>query len=156
MAGVWSHSFCPPAARNTSPVERWHAWSRRCSRSACVPLPTPGAPRRTIRHGIWSFPCDSLHGAEGPCSHADRSCFSEAMCPNVRALWPRCCDSNHIALPQSTAFQQHPRRIAPHGPVVPLSAPTRAIVITSVTMQSICVQRAPQVSQQCWNSTPER
>ena len=56
-AGLRSPSARHLAARKTSPVDRWQAPSRSESNSACVPLPTPGAPSSTSRQvfpgGSW-------------------------------------------------------------------------------------------------------
>src|SRR5574344_689715 len=58
MAGVCSDTGSFLAARNTSPVESCTAPKRFVSSSACVPLPTPGAPSRmkfqTLPAGVES------------------------------------------------------------------------------------------------------
>ena len=47
--GVRSQASSVFAARKMSPVDQWQALNRSESSSAWVPLPTPGAPRRTKR-----------------------------------------------------------------------------------------------------------
>jgi len=66
------------AARKTSPVERWHAPRLLWRSSACVPFPTPGAPRRTSRQG-WATCAGHQHLAEGPSSQAARSLLVEEL-----------------------------------------------------------------------------
>src|SRR5208282_4682463 len=81
IAGDWSQSGRLPAARKTSPVERWQAPRRSVRSSACVPLPTPGAPRRIRRQGFLRSAGTAEHlieasfeaSGEGPCSHSTRS-----------------------------------------------------------------------------------
>ena len=72
MAGLSSPSIRVAAARKTSPVDRWQASSCWFRRSAWVPLPTPGAPSRTILQGK-NCPFGTVsHRPEGPCSQAAR------------------------------------------------------------------------------------
>src|SRR5215468_10492029 len=96
IAGLRSHSRRPLAARNTSPVERWQAFSRWWSRSAWVPLPTPGGPRRISRQGSCALVGWGLQRAEGPWSQAERSGWSgEAMPEKLRAGGEQCGDARH-------------------------------------------------------------
>src|SRR5215470_2426823 len=81
-----------------SPGERWQACSCWCSRSAWVPLPTPGGPRRISRHGCACFSARGLHWADGLCSQAARSgCSGEAMRENLLPGRGPCGDARHAA-----------------------------------------------------------
>src|SRR5271157_1864956 len=73
MAGVRSPGAKLLAARKMSPVERWQALDHWCRRSACVPLPTPGAPSKTSRRTSFGVAGTLGHLAVPPISHAARS-----------------------------------------------------------------------------------